>query len=294
MARLVRTKIIECGQEYTDIEMYYAPTDVRRVRGPRTGVESSEFKTERNRREAKKTFVRICKTNLSGGRFLTLTFAKEHRPATVDEAHKIARDYFEGVYDRCARRGIEARAVYVIEWGKKGGLHIHGFVNKEVPLGQLQKWSWGITCIRSVPANAEDIEQVADYMMKAPIGKGRHKWYKIGKLSEPVVTIDDKQVTSSEFTSIYKDGFREGDVLELVERIAPCNRIVHWDGYYCSQMESPYLSVSLEHRQQQNAVNNIDAYKIDTFKYDDKEKINGYSLAFLRRLDPDQRSLWSA
>ena len=288
MGRLVRTKVIECGSEYRDVEMYLAPSDVRRRRGPRTGIESTAAKTERNNREAKKTFVRISKANFAGGRYITLTFAKQYRPDTTEEAHKLARDFFEGVYDRCARRDIHVRVVYVVEVGRRGGLHVHALVNEAVPIGQLQRWRWGITCIRSVPANTEDIEKIAGYMVKSPLGKGRHRWYKIGTLSEPVVTADDKQVTPSEFWAMFLDGFREGDVMELVARLFPGHRIVYWEGYFCGQMESPYLSVSLERRPKQQKVHNIIAVPhVD----DSTENIGGYTSAFLRLMDPDQREV---
>ena len=47
----------QCGPEHMEVEMYYAPSSVRRARGARTGIATSEEKQERNERESVKKLV---------------------------------------------------------------------------------------------------------------------------------------------------------------------------------------------------------------------------------------------
>lgn len=280
--RYVRTKKYQCGPEHMEVEMFYAPSSVRRARGERTGIASSDVKRERNERESVKFLVRLLKANFYSGRdhYITFTFDGPRKPRSFEEVQGICTRYFGNLTDRCKRRGIVARWIYVIEIGDNGRYHVHGFLNKEVPLGQIVRgWIKGFVTPRKVPSDAEQIQGLAEYSLKAP--QGKHGWHRSHNLLRPTVETDDKLVSSSEFSSIAGDDYPEGAVIELMGRLYPDYQVVPgWYGYYCSSMESPYLFVALQrvHRRSRKSIK-------------DYGNPYGISADALRRYDPDQADL---
>ena len=280
--RYVRTKIYECGQEHMEVEMYYAPSSVRRARGPKTGIATDEVKQMKNEKESVKSLVRLLKSNFSSGQdhYVTFTFDELRKQRTFDEVQKVCKKYFQNLMDRCGRRGIVARWIYVVEIGGKGRYHVHAFVGREVPLSQIVRgWARGFVCSRKVPSDAEAVRQIAEYSLKAP--QGKHGWHRSRNLLRPTVETDDKLVASGEFSAIAGDGFPEGPVVELMGRLFPDFQVVPgWRGYYCSAMESPYLYVALQrvHRQKRESIK-------------DYSNPYGISADALRRYDPDQADL---
>ena len=280
--RYVRTKMYECGTEHMEVEMFYAPSSVRRARGPRTGIATDEVKRKQNERASVKKLTRLLKKCFSTGQdhYITFTFDGPRKPRSFEEVQGICARYFGNLTDRCKRRGIVARWIYVIEIGDKGRYHIHAFVGAEVPLGQIVRgWVKGFVRPGKVPADAEGIQQIANYSLKAP--EGKHGWHRSKSIKEPKPDIDDKLVTSSEFSAIAGDGFPEGAVIELMGRLYPDYQVVPgWYGYYCQAMESPYLYVALQriHRQKRESIK-------------DYSNPYGISADALRRYDPDQADL---
>lgn len=274
----------QCGPEHMEVEMYYAPSSVRRARGPKTGIATDEVKQMKNEKESVKSLVRLLKANFSSGQdhYITFTFDGPRKPRTFDEVQEVCKKYFLNLSDRCARRGIVARWIYVIEIGDKGRYHIHAFLGKEVPLGQIVRgWVKGFVRPGRVPSDAEQIKGIAEYSLKAP--QGKHGWHRSRNLLRPTVETDDKLVSSSEFLSIASDDYPEGAVIELMGRLFPNYRIVPgWYGYYCSSMESPYLYVALQRVHRQEG-------KRESTK--DYSNPYGISADALRRYDPDQADL---
>jgi hypothetical protein len=264
--------------------MFFAPSSVRRVRGARTGVATDEAKRNRNEKESVKRLSRLLKTYFSSGKdhYITFSFDRFRKPRTFGDLMAVCTKYFRNLSDRCERKGIVAKWIYVLEVGDNGRYHIHAFIDEGVPLGQIMRgWKRGFVCVKKVPIDAEQIQRLAEYSLKAP--KGKHGWHRSRNMPEPEPDIDDKLVSSGEFSAIAGDGFPEGPVVELMGRLFPDFQVVPgWRGYYCSAMESPYLYVALQrvHRQEGK-------------RKSTKDYSNPYGISAdaLRRYDPDQADL---
>lgn len=282
MERLVRTKIYICGPAHIETESFFAPSSVRRVRGERTGVKTDSDKMKRNKTESIKQLRRILKSNFYTGldHYVVLTFNRDNHPADIEDAYKICQCYFGNLADRCTRKNIVVKWLYVIEFGSRGRIHIHAFINAGVPIGQIQRgWRYGMVLIKNVPNDAEAIDLIASYTMKAP--QGRHSWHRSRNLEMPAEETDDKLISPGLFVSMANGGFAIGDVESVMQRIFAGYVVVPgWIGYYSETMQSPYLAVSLQRTNYQMK---------SQFDYNNPFDI---SPALLRRVDWDQRELF--
>ena len=282
MERLVRTKIYICGPEHIETESFFAPSSVRRVRGERTGVKTDASKMERNKRESLKLLRRLLKTNFYTGfdYYVVLTFNRENLPVDIDDTYTVCQRYFENLSDRCSRKGIIVKWLFVVEFGSRGRIHIHAFINACVPIGEIRRgWRYGMVLIKNVPNDAEEIELIASYTLKAP--QGRHAWHRSRNLDMPTEETDDKLITPSLFVAMADGGFAIGDVESVMQRIFSGYVVVPgWSGYYSETMQSPYLAVSLQRRNWK---------KRSQFDYNNPYDI---SPELLRRVDCDQRELF--
>ena len=79
-----------------------------------------------NIREKQRRCRRLILNNFTtGDHWITLTYEKDQRPASMDEAKKDFNRFMERLKRRCKKHGESPKWIRNIEQGSKGGWHVH-------------------------------------------------------------------------------------------------------------------------------------------------------------------------
>ena len=130
-----------------------------------------EMKKVNQRTKEKKCRRRMRKYFKENDLFVTLTYRKEERPASMEEAKKHFRDFLGRIRRAYKKNGIQMFWIRNIEVGSKGAWHIHLCINRipGVDTGLLLagKWPYGYVDTKYIRAYRE-FHDLATYMTKSP------------------------------------------------------------------------------------------------------------------------------
>lgn len=187
---------IEVEENHTG--KYGAPGQQRQKKRKRTKEEIAEV----NRKNRKKMIRRLLRKNFNPGDYwTTLTFRKDERPATMEEAVEIAKKFMKSLREAYKRKGEDLKYIVKVEKGGKGAYHIHTVLSRIRDTDLIVQKLWKRGGIHTALLYAEgQYKDLANYLGKWPGDKtetGRQismvdAWYSRSRnliLVEPKVEI---------------------------------------------------------------------------------------------------------
>lgn len=120
-----------------------------------------------NERNAIKKLLRLIRANFeTGDAFLTLTFAEEMRPKTLEEARWVHDTFIRRMRAKYKKLEIELKWISVAEFMNKY-IHFHIIVNNAPDFNRIVQecWTWGKVNISPMWKDG-NYEQLAEYMLK--------------------------------------------------------------------------------------------------------------------------------
>lgn len=115
---------------------------------------------------------RIILANFRHGRTVHLTYRKDERPETMEEAMKQRKAFMKKMRKACRAAGIEWKFIIVTERGKRGqALHHHMIVEDRTnPIDILrtisQLWTFGRVTSTKMEEEEDAFQTLADYLLK--------------------------------------------------------------------------------------------------------------------------------
>lgn len=241
---IIREKKIYCGKKYMEVDIYnFSLQNARASRG-RSKKEKVSLPSQKNQNEknAKRSFIQAAETNFhTGDIYLTLTYAKEMLPKTVDEGTKIVSNYIKRIQRKLKKQNLKKlKYMIVTEYRtakeqvvtgleeddiqgedreeKPIRMHHHLLISCELSRDELEDlWR----CRRKKGekkgkkigrANARIIQEddstgiyaLASYLAKSPAGKRR--WTCSQNLERPVQRTNDYKYSRKKIMTIIRDG----------------------------------------------------------------------------------------
>lgn len=241
---IIREKKIYCGKKYMEVDIYnFSLQNARASRG-RSKKEKVSLPSQKNQNEknAKRSFIQAVETNFhTGDIYLTLTYAKEMLPKTVDEGTKIVSNYIKRIQRKLKKQNLKKLKYMIVteyrtakEQGATGleeddiqgedreekpiRMHHHLLISCELSRDELEDlWR----CRRKKGekkgkkigrANARIIQEddstgiyaLASYLAKSPAGKRR--WTCSQNLERPVQRTNDYKYSRKKIMTIIRDG----------------------------------------------------------------------------------------
>ena len=241
---IIREKKIYCGKKYMEVDIYnFSLQNARASRG-RSKKEKVSLPSQKNQNEknAKRSFIQAAETNFhTGDIYLTLTYAKEMLPKTVDEGTKIVSNYIKRIQRKLKKQNLKKlKYMIVTEYRtakeqvvtgleeddiqgedreeKPIRMHHHLLISCELSRDALEDlWR----CRRKKGekkgkkigrANARIIQEddstgiyaLASYLAKSPAGKRR--WTCSQNLERPVQRTNDYKYSRKKILTIIRDG----------------------------------------------------------------------------------------
>ena len=140
-------------------------------------VTPEQVKRQNQLNKAKNCRRRIKNNFEEDDYYWTLTFKKEQRPETLDEAKKIWTKLQRKLRDEYKRQKKKFKWIISIEKGKRGAIHFHLITNRIEDGDRFMKklWTYGSIYLRLLYDNG-DYKALADYMTKAA-GDGEESYY---------------------------------------------------------------------------------------------------------------------
>lgn len=124
---------------------------------------TSEKQKKVNIRNAKKQKQRIIKANFTkGDLFVTLTYMKEHKPKTKDEALEDKKLFIGRMRASLIRRGLDFKYCSITEIGTKGAVHHHMLIKKCDAELISKHWKKGGVHFKFI--YSEDVSKLARYL----------------------------------------------------------------------------------------------------------------------------------
>ena len=158
---------------------YGAPGLKRAERRHRTAEEIAR----NNERIRIRKLQRIILANFRTGRTVHLTYRKEERPETIEEAMKQRKAFLKKMRKECQRAGIEWKFIIVTERGKRGQALHHHMIIEDVtaPLDLLRAiskaWNHGRVTSTKMEEEEDAFYTLADYLLKKETKSGSGTTY---------------------------------------------------------------------------------------------------------------------
>lgn len=140
------------------------------VKGERRREKTKPTKEEMkkiNERNAVKRLLRLIRANFEmGDALLTLTFAEEKRPKTLEEAKRIFDTFIRRMRTKYRKLDIELKWIAAAEFMNKY-IHFHVIINNVPDFNLIIRecWTWGGVNIAPLWEKG-NYEQLAEYMLK--------------------------------------------------------------------------------------------------------------------------------
>lgn len=214
-----RMKTIKSG-EMLECEIYPVWTTHRSSQRARKEKASRAAQRNLNDKNAKKKLVRLINANFTEQDiWLTVTYDKNHLPASPEEAKRNMQNYIRRLaHAQKKNGGAPLKFIYVTEYedGRKR-IHHHAIINFTDRDMAEKLWQGGArTQARRLQPDEFGLTGLAQYITKDPKGNKRYVCSK--NLAKPLVTIAEKKMTRSRarkiaenenaapeiFTKIYK------------------------------------------------------------------------------------------
>jgi len=165
--------------EYREIKKYYTGKQRTGPRGKREKRTSEEM-TRYNQKQRARHVQRIILANFRPGDWhLTLSYAPERRPESIEEANRIMSAFIRRLRRGLQKTGEELKYIYVTERGKKGACHHHMILKDVTGMKNLILDNWKNGAISFVPLYADgEMEKLAEYVVKKETKEAGGKTYR--------------------------------------------------------------------------------------------------------------------
>lgn len=138
---MYRETVIHAGPTIEIIDTY--PTqfgDNLRREGREKGKGTPEAVRQYNCKLAKRRLTRLINANfVPDDLWITLTYERENRPESKDEAKAILSKFMRRLRSKYIKAGLELKAVKATARGERGALHHHVIVNQGIPTREITK-----------------------------------------------------------------------------------------------------------------------------------------------------------
>ena len=147
---------------------YGAPGLSRTKKRRRTGEEIKK----NNERSRVRKLQRIILANFRTGRTVCLTYRKDERPESVEEALQQRKQFLKRIRTECQKAGIPWKFVIVTERGKRGRAFHHHLVIEDIrkPIDLLRviskAWTFGRVSSTKMQEEEDAFYILADYLLK--------------------------------------------------------------------------------------------------------------------------------
>ena len=147
---------------------YGAPGLSRTKKRRRTGEEIKK----NNERSRVRKLQRIILANFRTGRTVCLTYRKDERPESVEEALQQRKQFLKRIRAECQKAGIPWKFVIVTERGKRGRAFHHHLVIEDIrkPIDLLRviskAWTFGRVSSTKMQEEEDAFYILADYLLK--------------------------------------------------------------------------------------------------------------------------------
>lgn len=162
--RLREGDILEV-MEYHD-GRYGAPGEKRR---PKREATPEEIRRVNQYNKRQRCWRKLVEYFREGDYFVTLTFRKEERPANMQEAKQIWRNFLRRLRAEYRKAGETLRWIRVIEMGSRGGWHIHAALKRIRDLDKIlvRLWPYGRPKWGLIYEDGQ-MRKLAEYLTKEP------------------------------------------------------------------------------------------------------------------------------
>lgn len=220
----IREKKVYCGSQYLEIDII-PRTESEDVKPPGTRSKKEKISAPKqknlNDKNAKRYFVQLTNTNFGEDDIhVTVTYAKEYLPDSIEAAEKEAANYIRRISYRRKKEGLPPlKYILVTEFStKKGGekptrIHHHIIMNggldrdtiedlwrRTKNKGQKKGDKIGFANTDRLQPNEYGLEALARYLMKNPNGKKR--WSCSQNLIKPWCRNNDTKYTKKQVAQI--------------------------------------------------------------------------------------------
>lgn len=126
---------------------------------------------------------RIILANFREGRTVHLTYRKDERPETMEEAMRQRKEFLKRMRKECRQAGIEWKFIIVTEKGKRGqALHHHMIIeDRTEPIDLLRTisrlWQYGRVTSTKMEEEDDGFATLADYLLKKETKTGNGTSY---------------------------------------------------------------------------------------------------------------------
>jgi hypothetical protein len=151
-----------------------------------------------------------------------LTFDDANLPALVEDAQRLLQNFLRRLKRRYARLGLDAKYIYVLEYGQKHNrLHAHLVLTGGITRADLEQlWGLGSVSLDALRFDFDGLATLAKYLIKGGESDVRPTWKRWSgsrNLEQPTVTQADGQISHRKMASLCQDGGDENYLETLVD-----------------------------------------------------------------------------
>lgn len=185
-------------------------------RGAKIQVTSEQQKRINKRIASHKRLWTICEYFRKEDYFLTLTYRRENRPESIEEAVKLAGRALAKLSRRLKKQGVKLSYMHVCERGERGGVHHHLLIKNNFDSGELFKGIWEHGKIVFDRIYTKGVVKLAEYFVKGDSDKSEKKFTQSRDLVCPKPRV---QVIKAERWAEKPRGRKGYDIVNFVDGI---------------------------------------------------------------------------
>ena len=217
MTSVYATKTIRSGNQL-EIEIYPEFTK-KQMNKMKAKKKNSSAQKKLNDKNSRKRLERLINANFTSNDYwITLTYADEHLPRTMDDAMKDMKNFIRKINYRRKKLGMNnAKYIYITEFSKEKGIrcHHHLILEGGMTMDEIEsRWTKGRrNNIRKLDPDENGLTGVAAYLSKDP--KGKKRWKSSKNLKKPK---ESKSYTIFPFPKIRKMIINNNLIEEMMTR----------------------------------------------------------------------------
>lgn len=217
MTSVYATKTIRSGNQF-EIEIYPEFTK-KQMNKMKAKKKNSSAQKKLNDKNSRKRLERLINANFTSNDYwITLTYADEHLPSTMDDAMKDMKNFIRKINYRRKKLGMNnAKYIYITEFSKEKGIrcHHHLILEGGMTMDEIEsRWTKGRrNNIRKLDPDENGLTGVAAYLSKDP--KGKKRWKSSKNLKKPK---ESKSYTIFPFPKIRKMIINNNLIEEMMTR----------------------------------------------------------------------------
>ncbi|MFL8969337.1 hypothetical protein ACKA04_04610 [Helcococcus kunzii] len=219
----IREKVIYCGENYKEVDIYPHNPPVRK-KGTRSKKKKESLLSQKNlnNKNAKRKLNQLIETNFSNeDYFLTLTYNDKFLPSNLKDAEKELRNFIRRLKRRYKKADINLKYVYVTAFTEKNNndlqndndeieivrVHHHLVISGGLDRDEIEEtWkkkndSMGYANTKKLqPDINKGLSDLVGYMINQP--SNRRRWNCSQNLERPVSRTNDYKYTRRKIRSI--------------------------------------------------------------------------------------------